>query len=67
MKAPAGLVSAIAIVLIVLGAILIVISVISSFEPESGQWLFIFSGGANIALGVLLIRSSTVARTREGV
>jgi uncharacterized protein YqfA (UPF0365 family) len=59
---------AIAIVLLILGAIIVVFSIFFlSFQPESAQWLSIASGGANIALGAFLIRLSAVARTRKGV
>ncbi len=67
MEMRTSFVPAIAIVLLILGAAIVIFSFLASFEPESGQWLFVASGLANIALGSILMYVSTVAGTRKGV
>lgn len=66
-RMPTGVVHVIAIVVVILGAIMAIFSFSASFEPESGQWLFVASGLGNIALGCILLYVSTVAEKRKGV
>ena len=52
---PSSTVRAVAVTLVALGAIIVVLSTQVSFHPQSGGWLVVASGLANVALGFLLI------------